>query len=124
MPFFALVTLLILAITLVDVIRKDESEIRYLPKFAWIIIPILLPLLGSALWWTIGREYPQRPSPMQRTMTRMRPTQPAPPARQAPQPADLRTTEQQIEDLDREIEEWRLREELARRRGDEADDAT
>ncbi|MNJ03241.1 hypothetical protein D3C73_1634790 [compost metagenome] len=39
-------------------------------------------------------------------------TAPAPPA----PPADLRTTEQQIADLDREIEEWRLREEVEKRK--------
>ena len=33
-------------------------------------------------------------------------------------PTDTRTTEQQIADLDREIEEWRLRQEIEKRRRD------
>ena len=35
---------------------------------------------------------------------------------------DTRTTEQQIADLDREIEEWRLREEIARRKRERGED--
>jgi len=44
---------------LVDIIRSDGSGIRHLDKSLWIIIVILLPLLGSVLWFTIGRDYGQ-----------------------------------------------------------------
>lgn len=41
--------------TLIDCIRTDESRARGLPKAMWVILLILLPLVGSALWFTIGK---------------------------------------------------------------------
>ena len=38
-------------------------------------------------------------------------------------PAETRTTEQQIADLDREIEEWRLRAEIEKRKKDQGGSA-
>jgi len=41
---------------LIDVIRTDESQIRGLPKFAWIILIILLPVVGAVVWLVAGKE--------------------------------------------------------------------
>ena len=66
------------------------------------------------LWFGIGREYPeggirlQRPA-RDRTAYPPQPTAPA-------IPVDTRTTEQQLADLEREIEEERLRAEIAKRK--------
>ena len=60
-----LLTVAILAGTifsLVDAIRMDPSRVRYLDKVFWVIIILIVPLIGMALWWTIGREYGARPS--------------------------------------------------------------
>jgi len=60
-----LLTVAILAGTifsLVDAIRMDPSRVRYLDKVFWVIIILIVPLIGMALWWTIGREYGPRPS--------------------------------------------------------------
>ena len=51
--------LLIMIGALVDIITIDSSRAKHLPKFGWIIIVILLPLIGSILWFAIGREYVQ-----------------------------------------------------------------
>jgi len=111
MPF--LLSLLVLAamiFALIDIIRRDEHEVRHLPKMMWLIIVILLPLIGTVLWFTLGRVYPEggvrMPRPAARTVA-----PPAPVARR-----ETRTTEEQLADLEREIEEERLRAELARRR--------
>lgn len=115
---FSALLLAILVFTVVDVIRRPDDEIRYLPKIAWLLIVIIFSPIGAVLWWLLGREYagpltvtrPRWPRPSRRT---------TPPPASAPAPAsahDARTTEQQIADLDREIEEWRLREELEKRR--------
>ena len=48
--------------TLVDCIRTDESRVRGLPKIAWVFIIILLPLVGSVLWFLIGKERHNRPT--------------------------------------------------------------
>ncbi|MEO7146409.1 MAG: PLDc N-terminal domain-containing protein [Terrimesophilobacter sp.] len=44
---------------LIDLITIEGSRIRYLDKFFWIVIVILLPGVGSILWFVIGREYVQ-----------------------------------------------------------------
>lgn len=113
MPYvFSLLVLVGMVFAVVDLILRDESQVRHLPKMVWLFLVILLPLLGTILWFAIGREYPERQAP--------RPPQFAPwasePAPPAAAPRDTRTTEQQLADLEREIEEDRLRAEIARRR--------
>lgn len=119
---FSLLVIALMVAALVDIIRREDVQVRFLPKMAWLIIVILLPLIGSILWFAIGREYAEGGM----RLPRMRPAAPpAPPADLRPtRPTDTRTTEQQIADLDREIEEWRLREEIERRRRDGGDAPT
>jgi hypothetical protein len=117
MPFlFSLLVLGLMVFALVDIIRRDDSEVRHLPRVVWVVIVVLLPLIGSALWFALGRTYPEggprMPRPAPRATTRTAPAPPAP-------PRDTRTTEQQLADLEREIEAERLREEIARRRRDQ-----
>ncbi|WP_144873847.1 PLDc N-terminal domain-containing protein [Microbacterium sp. 1.5R] len=124
MPFlFSLLIIALMVGALVDIIRREDSQVRFLPKMAWIIIVILLPLIGSLLWFAIGREY----SEAGLRIPRMRAATPPAPTRADPvplRPVDSRSTEEQIADLDREIEEWRLRAELEKRRRDEDGTAT
>ena len=110
MPYLiAGINLALFIASLVDIIRIPDDRVRYLPKMAWIIVVILLPFIGSLLWWIIGREYEQKPVISTRFPVRME--QP-----QRPAPTQFRTTEQQLADLEREEREAKLREELARRR--------
>jgi hypothetical protein len=54
------ISLAFLALTifvLVDIITSEEWRIRNLPKMAWVIIVILLPLIGSILWFVAGKTY-------------------------------------------------------------------
>ncbi|GGO63265.1 hypothetical protein GCM10010910_15370 [Microbacterium nanhaiense] len=114
MPFLlGAINLAIFIASLIDIIRIPDDRVRYLPKMGWIIVVILLPFIGSLLWWVIGREYEQRSFPSPRFPQQMQQTAPQP---QRPQPAPYRTTEQQLADLEREEYEAKLREELARRR--------
>jgi hypothetical protein len=56
----AVVPLLILVffvVALIDIILRDSSQVKHLPKVAWIFIVILLPLIGGILWFAVGREY-------------------------------------------------------------------
>ena len=122
MPFlFSLLVIALMIGALIDIITRDSALVKHLPKMVWIIIVILLPLIGSGLWFAIGREYGESGISMPRMRRAERPSGPVD-VRPAP-PVDLRTTEQQIADLDREIEEWRLREELERRRRGDGDAA-
>jgi hypothetical protein len=45
---------------LADIITRDESLVKHLPKMVWILLVLFLPLIGSILWFAIGHEYVQR----------------------------------------------------------------
>ncbi|PRB16500.1 PLD nuclease N-terminal domain-containing protein [Microbacterium sp. MYb62] len=113
---FSLLVIALMIGALVDIFTRDSSLVKYLPKLAWIVIVILLPLVGALLWFALGREYGESGIQIPRMRRAERPTAPTD-VRPAP-PVDTRTTEQQIADLDREIEEWRRREEIEKRRHD------
>lgn len=118
MPFlFTLIVIALMVFALVDIIRRDDSQVRFMPKFVWLLLVVLLPFLGSVLWFALGREYPEGGIRLGRPARR---DAAAPPVASAP-PADQRTTEQQIADLDREIEEWRLRQEIEKRKKERGD---
>ena len=53
------VLLLLLLGALADIITSDPSRIRHLPKMFWILIVILMPLVGSILWFAVGHDYSQ-----------------------------------------------------------------
>lgn len=42
---------------LVDIITRDSSQVKHLPKLVWVLLVIFLPFIGSALWFIVGREY-------------------------------------------------------------------
>ncbi|MFT4234396.1 MAG: PLD nuclease N-terminal domain-containing protein [Microbacterium sp.] len=98
---FTLLMLAFTVLTVVDIITRDEWQVKHLPKFVWLLIAILLPTLGGILWWVLGREYPER--------QRQAPATGYPAAPYTPPPVDTRSTEQQIADLEREIEEDKRR---------------
>ena len=40
---------------IIDVARTPRTEARSLPKAVWLIVVVVLPLLGGALWLLLGR---------------------------------------------------------------------
>jgi hypothetical protein len=46
----------LLVFAVVDIIAIDGSRVRGLPKYAWIGLAIILPLIGPLLWFLVGRE--------------------------------------------------------------------
>ena len=46
--------------SIIDVIRTPSSESRRLPKYVWLLLVIVLPVLGGAMWWLLGRVWPER----------------------------------------------------------------
>lgn len=117
----AVVPLLILVffvVALVDIILRDSSQVKHLPKIAWIFIVILLPLIGGVLWFALGREYPSAAYRRPRGTFVAR-EQPA----VAPRPS---STEEQLAALEREIADDRIRRleaELRERRDRDPDPA-
>ncbi|WP_285115898.1 PLD nuclease N-terminal domain-containing protein [Leifsonia sp. fls2-241-R2A-40a] len=120
-----LLALTLFVFALVDIILRPSDQVKHLPKPAWVFIVILLPLIGSILWFALGREHTA--SAPRRRVLRM----PAPPtqARTAAEPlhADPSGTEAQLAALEREIEEAERDERIRRleaevRRRSEADE--
>lgn len=58
MTFFGAIAIVLMVFVLVDIITKDESQIRNLPKVLWVVIVIFLPIVGSIIWFIGGRSYP------------------------------------------------------------------
>ncbi|MGV9193532.1 PLD nuclease N-terminal domain-containing protein [Microbacterium sp. MC2] len=120
MPLLSLIVLAAMVFAIVDIILRDSGQVKHMPKPVWLILVIMLPMLGTILWFALGREYPvreARPAPPQ-----FAPWASAPPA---PAPVAPRlSTEQQLAALEREIEEERLRAEIARRRAERGDTGT
>jgi hypothetical protein len=115
-----LLVMTLFVFALVDIILRPSDQVRHLPKLAWVFVVILLPLIGSILWFAVGREYAASSGP--RRTLRM-PTVHAEQTASAPG-RDLApsSTEAQLAALEREIAEAerdqrirRLEEELRRR---------
>lgn len=51
--------IILISLVLVDIITKDQSQIRNLPKVTWVIMVIFLPLIGTIVWFVAGRSYPE-----------------------------------------------------------------
>lgn len=111
---FPAIILVAMVLALVDIIMRDEWQVRHLPKFGWILLVILLPLIGTVLWFVLGREYGSASPAGIDTLARPRRQTPPTPSTPASAPPPARTTEEQLADLDREIEYYQRRAELER----------
>jgi hypothetical protein len=40
---------------LVDLALIDSRRVRGIPKLAWIVLVLLLPIVGAVLWFAVGR---------------------------------------------------------------------
>ena len=110
----SIVTLLLVVGALADIITRQDGQVKHLPKLVWVLLVVFLPVIGSILWFVIGREYP---APVRRVR------QPAQgvAAYSAPR---AESTEEQLLRVEREIEFYekqvriqKLQAEADRRRG-------
>jgi hypothetical protein len=62
LPFISLIYIGIMVWAIADIALMDNSRVRGLPKFGWILLVVMLPLIGSILWLVIGREPLERRS--------------------------------------------------------------
>jgi len=49
--------------SLVDCAKADQLEIRNLPKWAWILLIVVIGTLGAIAYWIAGRPRRPRPNP-------------------------------------------------------------
>lgn len=57
---YLLVSVVVLALvlgSLADIITRQDGQIQHLPKTAWIMLVLFLPLVGSVLWFAVGRDW-------------------------------------------------------------------
>lgn len=130
--FLALISLAFWVYVLFDVVGSDAERIRLLPKPVWVMIVLLLPKLGAALWFLLGRP-PRSPA------LANGPAGPPPPFPEYEHPgraravsaeedeAFLRRCRERAEEQRRrarEIQEQETRDHQAREHGGQADQAT
>ena len=51
------IVLLVMVVALVDIISSDEAVVRGLPRWGWLLLVVLLPLVGSLVWFAAGRPH-------------------------------------------------------------------
>ncbi|QAY72046.1 hypothetical protein ET445_00575 [Agromyces protaetiae] len=109
---FSVITLVAVVAALVDIITRDDWQVKHLPKIAWVLLVVFLPLVGVILWFALGREWnlPERAPRPARTQRGYGASVHA--GNLPVVPRDTRTTEEQLADLDREIEYYKKRAEL------------
>jgi hypothetical protein len=97
-------SLLLMIGALVDIITRQDGQVKHMPKIVWVLLVVFLPLIGSVLWFVLGREYDQSSTgPLGARRPQLRP--------QSSTGHDVgystvrpRSTEEQLADLEREIE--------------------
>ncbi|MFF1635537.1 PLDc N-terminal domain-containing protein [Leifsonia sp. NPDC058248] len=108
-------SLLLFVVALIDIITRDQSQVRHLPKTMWVIIVILIPLIGSILWFAIGRDWGTATGGVALPVRRATPAA-------MPEPLSFGqfsgqgalSTEEQLAELDREIEFYEKRAQVER----------
>ena len=99
---FSALTIGLMVGALVDIIILDSSRVQFLAKGLWLILVILLPLIGSILWFALGRTYPA-PSGYPRTPGRGGMSREASSPRDSGIPLGPRDTATELAALEREI---------------------
>ncbi|MDO5286890.1 MAG: PLD nuclease N-terminal domain-containing protein [Actinomycetia bacterium] len=99
----AIIAAVLLVYCFLDCSATRDDEVRTLPRWAWLAVIVILPVLGPFLWLAFGR-----PARGQGT----RPAVPPPPAAPDDDPAFLARLRQEEEDR-RLLEAWE--EDLRRR---------
>lgn len=51
----ALLSFALTVFCVIDAFQTDEADMRNLPKVAWILLVVLLPVLGPVSWLLFGR---------------------------------------------------------------------
>lgn len=97
----SLAMFLLIVGALVDIITRPEGQVKHLPKLVWILLVVLLPLIGSIVWFVAGREYAGSLGSSLGTFGDPRRTAGIP---RSANGGRAMTTEEELAALDREIE--------------------
>lgn len=64
--------------TLLDAVRTPAHEVRTLPKWLWVLVTLLFPVVGPIMWLILGRPKAQPTAGAPRTGFGQRRSTPAP----------------------------------------------
>lgn len=80
--------------SIVNCVLTPESQVRGIPKLAWLVLIVLVPLLGSVLWLAVGRTSgpPRLPRP-----------RPAAPPTRAPGTYSALTSDERIRRMEEDL---------------------
>jgi len=98
---------------IIDVATTDKTAVRNLPKWAWLLIVVVLWALGGLGWWLLGRPHRAHSDagsgggrehyPVGRAPRAQNPRR----SRQAPErPEDEAVIRARIEERDRQLARW------------------
>jgi phospholipase D-like protein len=54
-PLLFLAGLALAVVALIDCLSTESGEVRALPRFAWIFVILLFPVVGPIVWFSAGR---------------------------------------------------------------------
>lgn len=106
---FSIVVLVVVVAALVDIIVNPEP--KHLPKLVWVLLVVLLPLIGSVVWFLVGHDWGSRPEAISFGDPRR---QEQAVARHDVPPRGELSTEAQLAALDAEIEAAEKQERIRR----------
>ena len=112
--------LFLVIFALVDIIGGPGSHIRNLDKMTWVFIVIIVPLIGSIVWFLVGREYGASSSGTLGSFGDPRRAQAAGFTAPLSTEAELAALDAEIARAEKEARIRRLEAELERKRGGEA----
>ncbi len=52
------IVVLLVIFAAVDIAVLERSRVRFLPKLAWIVLVVVLPIAGPVIWFIVGRGRP------------------------------------------------------------------
>lgn len=53
--FIIVIVIAMMIYSVIDCVRRTPDEVRSLPKIAWVAVIIVLPAIGTILWFLLGR---------------------------------------------------------------------
>jgi hypothetical protein len=111
------VVIAVMVFAIVDAITSDNWRVRFMPKVAWVLLIVFLPIIGSILWFVLGKE---RSAPVVLgSFGDPRRGEPINP--QSTAEDDLAAVEREIEFHEKQAEIRRLEEQLKAKRDKPAD---
>ncbi len=125
LPFIIELGLLVYA--LIDCVQTPDSDVRYLPRWAWILLIVLVAYVGPIAWLVAGRQRggERRRVPWPSTQTAGFPEHERPPRGPDDDPeflAGIRESDSRHEQMLREWETQLREREERLRRGEEPDE--